>query len=119
MESNFNTTTHVAFPWPLADPFEVDEKLYPSIDTCKSIDWPDYHFTQALSSAVGNLYDNYNGLRDKFANFWGHIAEQFKDNDNIIGYELINEPWAGNIFQNPTLLIPGVADREKLQPMYD
>lgn len=72
-----------------------------------------------MSSAVGNLYDNKNGLRDKFARFWGYVAEQFKDSEDIIGYELINEPWAGNIYQNPTLLIPGIADREKLGPMYD
>jgi len=98
MESNFNQTKHVAFPWPLADPFEVDENLYPSRELCKSIDWPDFHFTQALSSAVGNLYDNKNGLRDKFARFWGYVAEQFKDSEDIIGYELINEPWAGNIY---------------------
>ena len=63
------------------------------------IGWPDYQFTHALSSAVGNLYDNHNGLRDKFAAFWGEVARQFSDNENIIGYELLNEPWAGNIYE--------------------
>ena len=37
----------------------------------------------------------------------------------MIGYELMNEPFAGNIYRNPLLLIPGVADRLKLQPLYD
>jgi len=38
---------------------------------------------------------------------------------NVLGYELMNEPWAGDVFTNPTLLIPGVADRENLQPFYE
>ncbi|KAL4454589.1 hypothetical protein ABPG74_021794 [Tetrahymena malaccensis] len=36
-----------------------------------------------------------------------------------IGYELINEPFAGNIFKNPLLLIPGFADRLRLQDAYE
>lgn len=109
----------MAFPWPLADPYEVDENEYPSREDCDKIPWPQYHFSQAISSAVGNLFDNKNGLRDKFANFWGEVAKNFADNDNIIGYELLNEPWCGNIYEDPLLIIPGVADKEKLQPMYD
>jgi endoglycosylceramidase len=58
-------------------------------------------------------------LRDKFVNFWGRVAQQYASNTNILGYELVNEPWCGNIFENPLLLVEGVADREKLQPLYD
>ncbi|KAL4499287.1 hypothetical protein ABPG72_006873 [Tetrahymena utriculariae] len=36
-----------------------------------------------------------------------------------LGYELINEPFAGNIFKNPLLLIPGFADRLRLQDAYE
>ena len=58
----------------------------------------------------------------------------FKDTPNILGYEIINEPWAGkreyssslmsvlvtgNIYEHPTLLWPGVADRENLAHVYD
>ena len=38
---------------------------------------------------------------------------------SVLGFELINEPWAGNIFSKPDLLIPGIAGRDKLLPMYD
>lgn len=30
-----------------------------------------------------------------WANFWGKVAQVFADNEYILGYELINEPWAG------------------------
>ena len=36
-----------------------------------------------------------------------------------IGYDLINEPWAGDIYSNPSLLLPGAAGRENIMPMYD
>lgn len=36
-----------------------------------------------------------------------------------MGYELINEPWAGNVFLNPALLVPGVAEKLNLQRFYN
>jgi len=30
--------------------------------------------------------------------FWKKVAEKFIGNENIIGYELINEPFSGNNF---------------------
>jgi endoglycosylceramidase len=35
-----------------------------------------------------------------------------------MGYELINEPWAGDVFRAPELLLPGVAGKRNLQPLY-
>lgn len=60
----------------------------------------------------------------------------FADNEYVLGYELINEPWAGitkialyivklikmiigDIFDHPKLLIPGVADEDVLAPAYE
>ena len=68
---------------------------------------------------MGKLYNNYDGLLDKFAAFWGLVAKTFADRDAVFGYELMNEPWCGDIFEDPTLLFPGVADRRYLEPMYD
>ena len=31
----------------------------------------------------------------------------------------MNEPWAGNIYEEPRLLVPGSADHSKLQQLYD
>ena len=68
---------------------------------------------------MGRLYKNYDNLLDKFAAFWGLVAKTFADRDAVFGYELMNEPWCGDIFEDPTLLFPGVADRRYLEPMYD
>ena len=81
--------------------------------------WPNYHFTTSLSHSVGRLYKNYDGLLDSFAAFWGLVAATFTGRDKLLGYELMNEPWCGDIFEDPTLLFPGIADRQYLEPMYD
>merc|ERR1711973_76120 len=107
------------FPYPIEVEYEVDENGYPSREDCDSVQWPNYHFSTSLSHSVGRLYKNYDGLLDKFAAFWGLVAQTFADRDSVIGYEIMNEPWCGDIYEDPTLLFPGVADRRYLEPMYD
>ena len=92
----------------------------------------------SLSESVGRLYDNYEGLLDQFALFWGEVARTFAGSktwnlldrlshtwvhlnftdEHVLGYEIMNEPWCGDVYEDPTLLVPGVADRRYLQPMY-
>lgn len=63
--------------------------------------------------------------------------QYFATDPNILGYELINEPWVGDVYgkvardrvcfspptaaaraDHPNLLVPGVSDVRNLQPMY-
>lgn len=78
-----------------------------------------YQLSVEASRAYQNLYDNFNGLRDSWAAYWGKLAETFAQYDNLLGYDLMNEPFAGDIYRNPFLLIPGVADRVNLQKFYE
>ncbi len=48
--------------------------------------------------------------------FYSRICDVFLF---VFRYEIINEPWAGNYFTNPTLLLPGVAGATNLQPFYE
>lgn len=50
--------------------------------------------------------------------FWKKIAQTFVNETQVIGFDLINEPWAGDTVKDPLLYVPGVADRENLQPVY-
>ena len=69
--------------------------------------WAKYYFTLAVNKGFGNLWNNKNGLLEKFANYWKKVASTFKDNPYVIGFELVNEPWPGNLYKNPLIMIPG------------
>ena len=37
----------------------------------------------------------------------------------ILGYELMNEPWTGDVFDDLSLLLPGNAGYELLEPFFN
>ena len=51
--------------------------------------------------------------------FWRQVAKDFANEKAVIGYELINEPFAGDVWKDPFDFIPGVAGSKNLLPMYD
>eukprot|EP01096_Ripella_sp_DP13-Kostka_P014216 TRINITY_DN634_c0_g1_i4.p1 TRINITY_DN634_c0_g1~~TRINITY_DN634_c0_g1_i4.p1 ORF type:complete len:536 (-),score=168.48 TRINITY_DN634_c0_g1_i4:53-1615(-) len=107
------------FPEPIFGPIPKDPQGYPNITDCLDNKFSRYYFTDAVSSAFQSLYDNENGLQDHMINFWKEVASFFAGNSNVLGYELINEPWAGDIYTHPAYILdPGLSDRENLQPMY-
>jgi endoglycosylceramidase len=95
------------FPWPLSGNCSKHGSLDVNIAT------------EASVSAYQDIFDNNHGMLDDFVAFWSHAAEQFKDMPGVIGYDLMNEPFAGNFYKDPELLLPGVAGRKNLQRMYD
>ncbi|KAJ3179153.1 hypothetical protein HDU87_003111 [Geranomyces variabilis] len=108
----------VGFPVPLRwRPVKVDEKGMPDEEEAKGLTWYLLYFTYAVADAFGKLYSNYDGLLDSFAAFWARVAEEFKSESNVIGYEIMNEPWPGNHFKNPFLLLPGHGSRTTLHAM--
>ena len=53
-----------------------------------------------------SLYDNEQQIQDHFAGFWAKVADYFSDNQYVLGYELLNEPWAGDVYRHPNQLEP-------------
>ncbi|EDO44690.1 predicted protein [Nematostella vectensis] len=108
------------FPEPLHAPYKIDPKTgYPSDEDCAKFPWASYYATEAASVAFQNLYNNTDGLRDSWAAFWAKAALTFRDFPSVIGYELINEPWSGDIYSDPLLMVPKMADRMNLAPAYE
>ena len=103
----------------------IKEKLRDS--TIRQYPWPFQtvnnwvcgYFTQEISHAFESFYENVNGTADDFANFWTIVAKSVKNRNNVVGYELLNEPFAGDLFKDRLKLLPGVAGHENLQPFYD
>jgi endoglycosylceramidase len=83
---------------------------FPLRSDCNKYDWPSYYSTYDASKTFEALYDATEASQGQlaaWADFWTYLASEFKDNEHVLGYELINEPWAGDIFSHPSLLIPG------------
>lgn len=59
-------------------------------------------------------------MRDKFVAYWAKVANTFKGKNNLIGYELINEPWPGNLYSfGLVAAIPGLTELTNLQSFYN
>ena len=58
-------------------------------------------------------------MQDSFVQYWQTVASTFYDVSSVIGYELINEPFYGDVYSDPILATPGYADQYNLQPMYE
>jgi endoglycosylceramidase len=109
-------TKPLGFPLPISLPYKKNSMGVSSRKDCDKHNWISYHFSFGASHGFQLLYTD---LSTKFADFWRLVASRFKDSKNIIGYEIINEPWAGDIYFFPSLLWPTFADYHNLQPFYD
>jgi len=108
-----------SFPHPAANTtYPVDEDGNPSLDACLSKSFAAYYLSQEVSAGFQCLYDNKQGLWDNFASYWQLIAQRFHTKANVLGYELINEPWWGDAYHSPKQMLPGYAELHSLQPMY-
>lgn len=99
-----------SYPWPLAGH---------GLENCSTRGWETNCLTEAADRAYQDLYDNKHGMRDDFAAFWGESAKRWAGDKNILGFELINEPFAGDVYADPTLFLPGVAGKKNLAPFYE
>lgn len=77
------------------------------------------YITEPCGHAFQCLYDNVNSFADYFQDYWTIVSKVFSSKKNILGYELLNEPWAGNVYANPLLLLPGIAGSKNLLKLYD
>jgi len=108
------------FPWPIANttyPVEPGTS-YPALSFCLKKSFSEYYLAEEVGQAFQAFYDNADGTLEAFAKFWQQVARVGRDSDWVIGYEIINEPWAGDIWKHPTLLLPGQADKKNLWPLY-
>eukprot|EP01015_Nassula_variabilis_P007965 TRINITY_DN1620_c0_g1_i4.p1 TRINITY_DN1620_c0_g1~~TRINITY_DN1620_c0_g1_i4.p1 ORF type:complete len:521 (-),score=108.40 TRINITY_DN1620_c0_g1_i4:49-1566(-) len=107
------------FPYPADYQLRRDENGIPLEEDCLKRPFWKYYFTDDVHNSFKNLYENKNGIRDSFGDFWKMVAENFRNYPNVIGYEIINEPFIGSIKNEPeAIFYPGLADRKYLYPFY-
>jgi len=99
----------------------------PTRQACASIAGSDglafaeLYFAEDVSYAFQQLYQNAT-LVQAWSDAWVHVVQSFASanlSNALLGVELLNEPFAGDIIHNPSLLNPGIADTQNLAPVYD
>jgi endoglycosylceramidase len=98
--------------------YREDDNGIPLIEDCVKGNFMFYHTSPDLTSIYSQFYKNEKGILDKFILFWKVLANKFKSNQYVIGYDLWNEPWPGDFYNNISKWIPGRSDKEDLLPMY-
>jgi len=80
--------------------------------------WGQSYSTEAIGQCFQDIYKNVHGGLDEWSKFWQVVAQYFKQQSYVLGYELMNEPWAGDVIADPLLYLPGEAGRKNLMPSY-
>ncbi|MFO8057551.1 MAG: cellulase family glycosylhydrolase [bacterium] len=77
--------------------------------------WELNNLTFAVSSSWDRFWFNKDGIQDQYVKFFRMLAERFKDQPAVIGFEPINEPMTGYV----GLLLYEWWNREKLFGLYE
>jgi len=114
-----STFTGKPFPAPVAGAYPNDADGNPELASCLSKSFFAYYLSSEVGSAFQCLYDNHENLWTSMGNFWQVVAKRFKSKPSVLGYEIINEPWMGDVYKHPELALPGKTEKQYLQPMYE
>ena len=77
---------------------------------------------QNISPAVINAwtnfwaYDKHKHLQDHYIEMWKFVMKHFKNNPRVIGYDLMNEPWGGDLIKT---FISGDFEGKQLTSFYN
>jgi len=85
-----------AYPWPWKDE-----------------DGAPHDIPEAPAQNFGEIYHNVHGGRDAWAAAWRSFADRFRGDTRVLGYELMNEPWVGDVYHDPALFLPRVAGSKR------
>lgn len=75
-----------------------------SIPATNCCGFPGNYFTPAVGRVFDNIWTNSFGLWSAYADAWAHVARRLGSKTNVVGYDIMNEPWPGT--QWPTCALP-------------
>ena len=106
------------FPLPsVNDTYPTDANGDPTLDACLSHMFATYYLSAEVSAAFECFYTS-SEVKTAFSGYWKVVVERFKEYPYVLGYELINEPWMGDIYHHHADLLPKYTEKEYLQPLY-
>jgi endoglycosylceramidase len=95
-----------------------DESGLPLIEDCTKHKFFMYYTSPEVASGFDAFYKNENNVLDKFMLFWDYISKRFANDPNVIGFDILNEPFSANIYHKAMLFFqPQKFVREILYPI--
>jgi hypothetical protein len=96
--------------WAAKRPFPYSQLPYVPVP------FPEGYWTPEVSTVFDNFWANKGGLQDSWATYWKLVAQHYKDQPYSMGYDLMNEPWAG--IEWPVCMLAGcsLTYSQELQP---
>lgn len=84
--------------------------------------FPFNYFTPQVSEAFDNLWAERGIVWDGYRDAWIAVARRWKDQPYSMGYDLLNEPWAGQEW--PACIVPPrlgcpASDQNEIQPFFE
>lgn len=76
--------------------------------------WSLNYLQPAVRRAFDNFWKNTDDIQTHYIQSWVKIAKAFKEDENVVGYDLMNEPFAGSLYQRHDAF-----DVQRLQPFYE
>jgi endoglycosylceramidase len=95
-----------------------DQNGNPLISNCTSKMFATYYSTPEAADGFARIYQDVYEYKQRFIKFWNVTSLHFAGNENVVGYDLLNEPLAANMYTQPWTAIPGVNDHINLERLY-
>lgn len=107
------------FPLPAVNTTYPDDAAgVPAIESCLSVMFATYYMSAEVGAGFQCLYDNKAESWEAIGGYWREVVKKFSKATNVLGYELINEPWAGDVYDKRRNLLPQYAEKNYLAPLY-
>ncbi|GKT34662.1 hypothetical protein ADUPG1_007974 [Aduncisulcus paluster] len=124
------------FPEPYEDDLDRDSDGFPTHDSCLEYEFGMYYPTVEQGKAWECLYNNCNPfqetafggtsdstlgttVQDLLLRHWSVVKDKFESEEYVFGWELVNEPWLGDIYAHPEWALEGwKSDEANLTPLY-
>lgn len=99
--------------------FSYNPEGIPNLNDCLyKGNFIDYHKSPELETIYASFFRGDGGVLNAYGNFWKILGKKFKKFSNVIGYDIWNEPWPVNLWNDVYSLIPGFVDNNHLIPFY-
>jgi len=125
-DENSKMCKAAVFPQPMHKAMKVgDSDHYPTMEDCLANNFGTYYMSAQVGALWDQMYSAGTNIQNGFLNYWKTVATRFKDSNEILGFELLNEPPAYclggtkmSCLDVPKVMFSNEVEEKLLAPLY-